>query len=113
MSELSGQVARIQNEMRSVMRRAGFEGRLSQFMSLLKNDSRFYHTTDQDLLDEFRSIMSEIIAPRLPEFFDNLPTSQVEVVAFSGQGAQYIPSSTDGKRPGQFQVSECCGEFFG
>ena len=69
-------------------------------------DSRFYHDNGDDLLKEYRQILKDIIIPRIPDLFTRIPNYPLEIVPLPhpGPGAQYIPASADGKRPGQFQV---------
>jgi uncharacterized protein (DUF885 family) len=101
------EVARIQRLMKDIMRDLSFEGKLSQFMQVLKNDLRFYHDNMDDVLAEYRQILKDFITPKLPIAFNSLPTLPIEIVQLphSGPGAQYIPPSVDGSRPGLFQVS--------
>src|SRR5690606_12260174 len=44
------EVARIEAEMREVMKRAGFEGTFQEFLAFLRTDPRFYARTPQELL---------------------------------------------------------------
>ena len=78
------EVARIRGEMLDVIAASDFRERhpehaalegealLAAFLASLKSDPRFYHTSDEELLDEFRVICKEI-DPELPRLFGRLP----------------------------------------
>ncbi|MCA9287937.1 MAG: DUF885 domain-containing protein, partial [Phycisphaerales bacterium] len=79
-----GEVARIQAEMLDVIAASDFRDRhpehaalegealLAAFLASLKSDPRFFHTSEEELLDEFRVICKEI-DPELPRLFGRLP----------------------------------------
>ena len=101
------EVARIQEEMKAVMRQTGFEGSFPEFIQLLTTDSRFYFTRADDLLNGFKDIVKKANA-QLPKFFAGLPRAAVDVKAVPEIGAEHQPSAyyeagtPDGSRPGYF-----------
>ena len=101
------EVARIQAEMKTVMKRTGFEGSFAEFVTLLNTDPRFYYTQADDLLTGYRGILTRANA-QLPKLFATLPRSIVNVKALPDIGAENQPAAyyeggtPDGARPGYF-----------
>jgi uncharacterized protein (DUF885 family) len=65
------EVSRIQGEMAKIREQLGFKGDAKKFHESLE-DSKFYFTKSEDLLERFRSI-GKTIDPELPKFFGMLP----------------------------------------
>lgn len=104
------EVQRIQDEMRQVMKDVGFEGTLQDFFEHCKTNPAFYAKTEEELLNGFRALQTEL-NEKIPALFDVFPTADYEirpVEAFRAQssaGASYQPPSSDGSRPGIFYVN--------
>ncbi|MFC5475884.1 DUF885 domain-containing protein [Paraherbaspirillum soli] len=101
------EVARIQAEMKLVMKQVGFEGSFADFIKFLNTDPRFYYTKPEDLLNGYKDIVKKSTA-QLPRMFAELPRAAVgvkavpEVGAENQTGAYYEPGNPDGSRPGYF-----------
>ena len=104
------EVARIHDEMRSVMTEVAFEGELQDFFAHLEEEERFYYTDEEELLQGYRDLQSKVNGA-LPAFFDVFPKADYEVkpvpefMAESSAGAFYQPGTPDGSRPGAFFVN--------
>lgn len=104
------EVARIEDEMRGVMRDTGFVGDLPAFFRFMQDDPRFYFTRGSDLVAEYGQIKRRIDA-LLPRLFSLFPKADYEVRevesfrAESSAGGFYQPPSADGTRPGYFYVN--------
>jgi uncharacterized protein (DUF885 family) len=104
------EVARIEDEMRGVMRDTGFVGDLPAFFRFMQDDARFYFTRGSDLVAEYGQIKRRIDA-LLPRLFSLFPKADYEVRevesfrAESSAGGFYQPPSADGMRPGYFYVN--------
>jgi uncharacterized protein (DUF885 family) len=108
------EVARIQGEMREIMRQVGFDGTLQEFFAFLRTDPRFYYPDTPEgrrrYLDESTRLIEQVmeVAPR---YFDRLPRAPLEVRAVepfreaTATGAFYNPPSLDGSRPGYYYVN--------
>lgn len=104
------EVARIEDDMRGVMRATGFGGDLPAFFRFMQDDPRFYYTRGSDLVADYQLIKQRIDAalPRLFSLFPKASYEVREVEAFraeSSAGGFYQPPSADGTRPGYFYVN--------
>jgi uncharacterized protein (DUF885 family) len=101
------EVARIQGEMKAVMRQTGFKGGFTDFVKLLNTDPRFYYTRPEDLLAGFRDILARANT-QTPALFAMPPRSVAQVkpmpeIGAENQTAAYYEGGTpDGSRPGYF-----------
>ena len=108
------EVARIQDEMRGIMRRVGFDGTLKEFFTFLRTDPQFtfpntdagreaYMAEATDIIDDMRGRLDSlfITKPRA-----NMVVKRVEpfreATAF---GAFYNSPALDGSRPGTYYVN--------
>ena len=104
------EVARIQDEMRGVMREVGFDGELKDFFEFMTTDKRFEFESEQALLDAYNSLR-EVAEAGAERLFDVKPKAGFEirpVEAFrakSAAGGSYSRPSQDGSRPGVFYVN--------
>lgn len=104
------EVARIEGEMRGVMRDTGFQGSLADFFRFMQDDPRFYYTSGAELVAGYRDIKRRVDA-LLPKLFSLFPRADYEireVEAFraeSSAGGFYQAPSADGTRPGIFYVN--------
>ncbi|MEX2494877.1 MAG: DUF885 domain-containing protein, partial [Woeseia sp.] len=101
------EVARIHEEMHSVMDEVNFEGDLDEFFEFLNTDERFYYDEPEQLIQGYRD-MADRIESLAPELFDIFPKADFEVRAVepfrerSASGGQYRRGTPDGSRPGVF-----------
>ena len=108
------EVARIQDEMRSIMQDVGFDGTLQEFFTFLKEDPQFtYEDSDagrQAYLDEATRII-DVMKTRLDDVFLKKPEAGLEVrrvEAFrekSAGKAFYNRPAQDGSRPGIYYAN--------
>lgn len=101
------EVDRIRRKMNSVIARTGFQGHFREFTEFLRNDPRFYYTSEEELLRGFRDIAKRIDG-ELPKLFGNLPRLSYGVKpipayrAKSETSARYLPGSLEAGRAGVF-----------
>lgn len=104
------EVARIQGEVREVMKAVGFKGSLQDFFKFMREDKQFKFASEDALLAYYRALEDKINR-RIPEQFSLLPKAGFEirpVEAFrakSAAGGEYQSPSEDGSRPGIFYVN--------
>lgn len=107
-------VARIHNEMLSIMDEVGFEGDLPAFFKFMRNNDQFYYAaTDagrKQYMDEAKAYIDNIEA-KLPDFFGLTPKAPMvvkRVEAFrerSAGKAFYQSPANDGSRPGTYYAN--------
>lgn len=107
-------VARIHDEMRSIMEAVGFEGDLAAFFVFMREADQFYYPpTDegrQRYMDEAKAYIDTMEA-KLPEFFGLAPKAPMivkRVEAFrerSAGKAFYQSPAKDGSRPGTYYAN--------
>jgi uncharacterized protein (DUF885 family) len=101
------EVARNKWAMDSVKTATGFNGRPQAFFEYVKTDQKFFpFTTEEQVLDEFRSLHHKIM-PAVNRMFNLVPGSAFEIRATekfrqAGANAQYMRPAPDGSRPGIF-----------
>ena len=104
------EVARIQDEMRAVMSRVGFQGTLDEFFRFMNTDAQFVFATPDALIHGYVDIKNRV-DPQLPRLFEVLPKADYEVRAVepfrerSAAGGSYQAASEDGSRPGIFYAN--------
>jgi uncharacterized protein (DUF885 family) len=110
------EVARIQNEMRVIMKQVNFKSdSLQEFFTFVRTSPQFKYGKDakgrEDLLAESNSYLHTMKKVYLEKMFNNIPQAPLivaEVEAFrqkSAGGAFYENPSLDGSRPGKFYVN--------
>ncbi|MFN7892932.1 MAG: DUF885 domain-containing protein, partial [Pirellula sp.] len=103
------EVARILGEMKATQAKMGFQGSLPEFFSDLRsNPALMPYTEAKQVLADFASIQAKI-EPQLDRLFLNKPKTRFEIrrtEAFreATASAEYMPGSSDGRRPGIFYV---------
>jgi len=107
-------VARIHNEMRSIMEEVGFVGDLAAFFEFMRGSDQFYYAaTDagrKQYMEEAKAYIDKIEA-RLPEFFGLTPKAPMvvkRVESFrerSAGKAFYQSPAKDGSRPGTYYAN--------
>ena len=101
------EVTRIRAEMEKVIRSTGFEGSFAEFSKYLQTDPRFFCTSAEELLREYRDIAKRA-DPELIKLFGRLPRlpyGVLPVPAYAEQSqttAYYSPGSLRSGRPGNF-----------
>lgn len=104
------EVARIRNEMESVIKHVGFEGTFEEFLAFLRTDPQFYYTNSHDLIVGYREIAKRA-DPELPRLFAVLPRNTYgvrEIPAYEAPStttAYYQSGAADGSRPGYYWVN--------
>ncbi len=104
------ETARIQDEMRAIMRKVGFRGSLTEFFEHARTDPRFFHVTREAYLAETQSRLDAMSAV-LPQWFKTLPMDRLQVKpveAFREKTATkafYSAPAPDGSRPGIYYVN--------
>lgn len=105
------EVARIQEEMRSIQTRVNFKGTFAEFLTFMREDDQFYlPNTDAGRTEYLRLAEGylEAMYKKLPDYFGILPKAALEVKrveAFreaAGGAAHYARGTKDGSRPGTF-----------
>jgi len=107
-------VARLQGEMRAVLKKLKYKGTLKQFMTKLRTDkSLYFPNTDEGrkaYLDLAKKYYDDI-SLKIPQYFHLLPKAGFEIRAVekfrenSAGVAFYENPSEDGKRPGIYYVN--------
>ncbi|WP_445358983.1 DUF885 domain-containing protein [Microbulbifer sp. ANSA005] len=101
------EVKRIRGEMDKIIQKTGFQGDFKAFTEFLRTDPRFYHTSREGLLRDYRDIAKRIDA-ELPALFGTLPRLPYGVKpipSYSEQSqttAYYLPGSNEAGRAGIF-----------
>lgn len=105
------EVARLEARYRAdVLLPLGYkESEFNQFVEFVRTDPQFYVKTSEELLDHYKSTCARI-STIMPNFFNEIPTSPLEILKKDGgPAAFYIAGTADGKRPGRFYVN--CSEI--
>jgi len=104
------EVARIDVEMREVMRTTGFTGEFPAFLEMLRTDKRFFATTPDQLLKEASRIAKRMDGA-LPSLFGKLPRLPYGVepvpdhIAPKYTAGRYVPAPIGGTRAGTYWVN--------
>ena len=108
------EVARIHDEMRTIMRAVGFGGSLREFFDVIREDpDNYYEDSDagrEQFLDDARAQVAEIYDV-VGTYFNQLPTTSLEVRRVepwrenSTSIAFYNRPSQDGSRPGIYYAN--------
>lgn len=107
------EVERIHGEMRSIMKKTGFEGGLKDFFAFMKSDIFLYPQSKKGrsaYLQDAKKLIADI-KKELPKLFNVLPKADLEVKAVepyrekSAGIAFYNGPSLEGNRPGIYYVN--------
>lgn len=104
------EVARIEAEMRQVMRTVGFRGDLQAFIGMLRTNPRFYAKTPDELI-QYASSIAKRMDGKLPALFGRLPRQPYTVekvpdhLAPKYTGGRYVGSPIGGPEPGRYWVN--------
>lgn len=103
------EVQRITQEIENLKNKIGFQGSLTDFYNYSLTGKDFFpFTTDEEILNSYRSILPRI-EPNLKKLFNLRPKSPFEVKAIekfkaASASANYQRGTPDGSRPGYFNV---------
>ena len=103
------EVARINTEMKKIIKEVGFDGTFEEFVNFLRTDEQFYPESGEELLKEARDIAKRIDA-QLPKYFKKLPRQPYGVapvpdaIAPKYTTGRYIGSDED-TQPGYYWVN--------
>ncbi|MFP4091439.1 MAG: DUF885 domain-containing protein [Cyclobacteriaceae bacterium] len=104
------EVARIRQQMDSIIQVTGFEGSFADFTHFLKTDPQFFYDTPEELLSGYRDICKRI-DPELIRFFGKLPRTPYGVRAIpdyaapAATTAYYSRGSVQAARPGYYYAN--------
>ena len=104
------EVARIREEMNSVIADTGFDGGFDEFLEFLRTDPQFYAKTPEELLMRAAWIAKKTDG-RLPAYFGKLPRQPYSVdpvpdeIAANYTAGRYVPAPPGGPRGGQYWVN--------
>ncbi len=107
------EVARIEGEMRAVARSAGYAD-LAAFRAAIAADPKLRPASREQILEIYRGHL-DAMRRELPRLFGRLPKADFVIVPIEefrekeAAGAQYMPASPDGSRPGRIEVNT--GDF--
>ncbi len=103
------QVAEIEKQQLEIANRLGFKD-LKSFRESVKANPKLYAQSREQILDLYRKYTAQM-KPELPKLFGRLPNADLIVMpveAFrekDAPGAQYVPGTPDGSRPGHVEVN--------
>ncbi len=97
------ELARIRQEMDSIIKASGFSGDFAAFLQFLRTDPRFYAKDIPELLGR-AALIAKTAEGELPRFFTVLPRGTYNIKANPGRGSYYMPSAGDGKTAGTYFV---------
>jgi len=104
------EVKRIRAEMDEIIKRVGFEGDFAAFVEHLRNESRFYAETPEQLMKETAFVLKKMDG-QLPKLFKTLPRTPYGIreipayIAPKTTTAYYQQPSGDGSQAGFYYVN--------
>jgi len=103
------QVAGIERQQLEIASRLGFKD-LKSFRESVKANPKLYAQSREQILDLYRKYTAQM-KPELPKLFGRLPKADLIVMPVEpfrekdAPGAQYVPGTPDGSRPGHVEVN--------
>jgi len=103
------QVAEIEKQQLAIANRLGFKD-LKSFRESVKANPKLYAQSREQILDLYRQYLAQM-KPELPKLFGRLPKADLIVMPVEqfrekdAPGAQYVPGTPDGSRPGHVEVN--------
>lgn len=104
------ELEKIRNDMKVVMQKVGFKGDFQEFLSYLRNERKFYHTSAESILSGYKEILKRMES-RVSLLFGKLPKTRYELKeiesyrAEASPEAHYFRAPDDGSRPAFFYVN--------
>ncbi len=104
------EVKRLRAALEQTIRDSGFTGDFAAFCEFLRTDPRFYCTSAEQLLQEYRDLCKRI-DPQLTKLvrkLPRLPYGVIEIASFAAESqttAYYLPGSAEAGRPGWFYAN--------
>ncbi len=108
------EVARIHDEMRTIMTQVGFDGSLQDFFDFTRTDEQFFKPTTEEGKAEYlaeATAMIDTMRDALPSVFNTFPQAELEVKAVeafrekAAGKAFYQRPAPDGSRPGVYYAN--------
>ncbi|XP_048242772.1 uncharacterized protein LOC124114438 [Haliotis rufescens] len=101
------EVERIKGNMNEIIESQNFTGTIAEYFQSLSEDPRFFKNDPADILEEFRSMITDRINPYLPEMFNEMPKYDIQVVSMMSDGpaGRYSLPTPDGTVPGIFYAN--------
>jgi len=102
------EVARIEGEMKEVIKEMGLDLTLPEFIKKLREDKDSFFSSPKELLDTFSTIIFTKVAPQLSKLFLKSPKSKLEITETplaSYPAAFYIAGTPDGSRTSKVFVN--------
>jgi len=103
------QVAEIEKQQLEIANRLGFKD-LKSFRESVKGNPKLYAQSREQILDLYLQYLAQM-KPELPKLFGRLPKADLIVMPVEtfrekdAPGAQYVPGTPDGSRPGHVEVN--------
>jgi uncharacterized protein (DUF885 family) len=103
------EVARIEKEQEAIGKSLGFKT-LAAFRDHVRKNPKLYAKSREDILDRYQRFTDQMYG-KLTELFGRLPAQKMKIVRTEefrekdASGAEYVPGSPDGARPGTVQVN--------
>ena len=103
------QVAEIEKQQLEIANRLGFRD-LKSFRESVKSNPKLYAQSRDQILELYRQYTAQM-KPQLPKLFGRLPKADLIVMPVEpfrekdAPGAQYVPGTPDGSRPGHVEVN--------
>lgn len=96
------EVKRIRAEMKTIMKKVGFEGGFKAFLDYLRNEPKFYAKSELELLGR-TALIAKDVEGALPKYFGRLPRGTYKIRP-GARGAYYMASTGDGTTSGTFFI---------
>lgn len=97
------EVARIREEMKSIISDLKFKGDFNDFIQFLRTDKRFHTDSAMDLIEK-ASYITRKMAAQLPKWFSVLPRTTFDIKP-SNAGGYYVASDGSGTTSGTYFVT--------
>ncbi|KAL5005456.1 hypothetical protein ScPMuIL_018912 [Solemya velum] len=101
------EVERIKSEMDQTMRRLNFTGTIREFFTQTKENPKFTRKSSDEILQLYRNMSEQIIQPKLPTIFKNMPDMDFSILKMPNDGTSgsYVSGSDSDARSGTFFVN--------
>lgn len=104
------EVQRIESEIQEIAQELGHNEPVHEFWEIMRSKPEFYCASKDELLDNFRDIVTNKIRPLIPKVIKNIPKMALRMEPYpsgvpNAPAAFYIAGSHDGSRPGCFYMN--------